>query len=248
MPQTLIPESIFRPLFGYRLESLYHPLMPLAYLADPKARKAHFIPITNLLLQLFSNWLVEEYKLSNQEAGQYLLLLCDLKNKTGEFDNEVIWYAGETMSTIEWWQLWEPKVPGFAKLCKIVLTILPTTGEAERNWSSYGFIQSLRRNRLTLDRAEKLVFLHYNLKGKRRSEASVFTEPTMQALQESEEDFEDSDGGPEINNADLEDNNETQSKDGRYMPHYIIAERNEHSSEDFENFESTLVLPEPDPE
>lgn len=35
---------------------------------------------------------------------------------------------------------------------------------AERAWKVFSFIHDRRRNRLTKDRAEKLVWLHYNLR------------------------------------------------------------------------------------
>ena len=43
---------------------------------------------------------------------------------------------------------------------------------AERNWSTYGFIHSMRRNRITPKRAEDLVFVHSNLRlfSRRREE------------------------------------------------------------------------------
>lgn len=39
-----------------------------------------------------------------------------------------------------------------------------SSSAAERNWSTYGFIHSLRRNRLTSRRAEKLVAVHSSLR------------------------------------------------------------------------------------
>ncbi|GJV55457.1 hAT dimerization domain, ribonuclease H-like domain protein [Tanacetum coccineum] len=35
---------------------------------------------------------------------------------------------------------------------------------AKRNWSSYAFIHSLRRNKLTTSRAQDLVYIHNNLR------------------------------------------------------------------------------------
>nr|GFA74664.1 hAT dimerization domain, ribonuclease H-like domain protein [Tanacetum cinerariifolium] len=35
---------------------------------------------------------------------------------------------------------------------------------AERNWSAYAFIHSLRRNKLTTSRAQDLVYIHNNLR------------------------------------------------------------------------------------
>ncbi|GKC92369.1 hAT dimerization domain, ribonuclease H-like domain protein [Tanacetum coccineum] len=41
----------------------------------------------------------------------------------------------------------------------------PTSSScAERNWSTYAFIHSLRRNKLTTSRAQDLVFIHNNLR------------------------------------------------------------------------------------
>ena len=39
-----------------------------------------------------------------------------------------------------------------------------SSSAAERNWSTYSFIHSVKRNRLTSKRAEKLVYVHSNLR------------------------------------------------------------------------------------
>ena len=44
------------------------------------------------------------------------------------------------------------------------LSVAPTTGAAERNWSAFGFIHCKRRNRLKNDRVEMLVFIYWNLR------------------------------------------------------------------------------------
>ena len=38
------------------------------------------------------------------------------------------------------------------------------TSFAQRCWSSYSFIHSVKRNELNLDRAKSLVYVHYNLR------------------------------------------------------------------------------------
>ena len=45
-----------------------------------------------------------------------------------------------------------------------VLSQVLNTSSAERCWSSYSFIHSVKRDRLSLDRAERLVYVHYNLR------------------------------------------------------------------------------------
>ena len=39
-----------------------------------------------------------------------------------------------------------------------------TTSSAERNWSTYSFIHNVKRNRLNSLRADKLVFIHSNIR------------------------------------------------------------------------------------
>ena len=44
------------------------------------------------------------------------------------------------------------------------LSINPTTGAAERNWSAHGYLYLKARNRLTNERVQKLVYLFQNLR------------------------------------------------------------------------------------
>jgi hypothetical protein len=44
-----------------------------------------------------------------------------------------------------------------------VLSQVVNTSSAKRCWSTYSFIHNVRRNRLNVQRAETLVYVHYNL-------------------------------------------------------------------------------------
>ena len=48
----------------------------------------------------------------------------------------------------------------------------------KRNWSTYSFIHSLRRNKLTPERAEDLVFVHNNLRLLSRSTDDYISGPS----------------------------------------------------------------------
>ncbi|GJR38872.1 hypothetical protein Tco_1214556 [Tanacetum coccineum] len=55
----------------------------------------------------------------------------------------------------------------------------PTSSScSERNWSTYSFVNSLRRNKLTPKRAEDLVFVHNNLRLLSRSTEQYLDEKT----------------------------------------------------------------------
>ncbi|CAG8595877.1 9360_t:CDS:2, partial [Scutellospora calospora] len=45
-----------------------------------------------------------------------------------------------------------------------ILSILATSAASECNWSAYGFIHSKLRNRMLTEKAEKLVFIYWNIR------------------------------------------------------------------------------------
>jgi hypothetical protein len=53
------------------------------------------------------------------------------------------------------------------RLCSMAMRVLSevvNTSSTERCWSTYSFIHNVRRNRVNVQRAETLVYVHYNLR------------------------------------------------------------------------------------
>src|SRR5262249_5797709 len=69
-----------------------------------------------------------------------------------------------TMNTIDWWSTYESEILELAQVAKKVLSQLITNSSAERNWSTYSFIHNVKRNRLNYAKANKLVFIHSNIR------------------------------------------------------------------------------------
>ncbi|KAL7206899.1 hypothetical protein ACSBR2_019576 [Camellia fascicularis] len=67
-----------------------------------------------------------------------------------------------TMDALSWWHLYGGAAPELYSLALKVLSQSVNTFCAERYWSTYSYIHIVKRNRLNVDRAEKLVFVHYN--------------------------------------------------------------------------------------
>ncbi|XP_020415467.1 uncharacterized protein LOC18782979 [Prunus persica] len=68
------------------------------------------------------------------------------------------------MAPVKWWVIHGASTP---KLQTIALKLLghPSSSSCcERNWSTYNFIHSIKRNKITPERAEDLVFVHSNLR------------------------------------------------------------------------------------
>ena len=70
-----------------------------------------------------------------------------------------------------------------------VLSIPATSAASKRNWSTYNFIHSKLRNRMTIDRAEKLVYIYWNIRILRKLEVPL----TVKELIKSGVNFSDSD-------------------------------------------------------
>ncbi|PWA81484.1 hypothetical protein CTI12_AA186260 [Artemisia annua] len=69
-----------------------------------------------------------------------------------------------TMDAIEWWSTYGSETPELAEVAKKVLSQPISSSSAERNWSTYSYIHSVKRNRLNNKRADKLVFVHSNIR------------------------------------------------------------------------------------
>ncbi|KAE8685662.1 putative zinc transporter protein [Hibiscus syriacus] len=63
-----------------------------------------------------------------------------------------------------WWANFGAEIPLLQSLAFKVLGQPTSSSCCERNWSTYSFIHSLRRNKLNPSRAEDLVYIHYNLR------------------------------------------------------------------------------------
>ena len=69
----------------------------------------------------------------------------------------------DRFDALTWWEVYGG-MGLLPKLAKKVLSQVVNTSFAERCWSTYSFIHNVRRNRLNENRAESLVYVHYNLR------------------------------------------------------------------------------------
>ena len=63
-----------------------------------------------------------------------------------------------------WWLVHGINAPILQKIALKLLAQPCSSSCCERNWSTYSFIHSLKRNKMTPHRAEDLVFVHSNLR------------------------------------------------------------------------------------
>ncbi|KAK7282352.1 hypothetical protein RIF29_11044 [Crotalaria pallida] len=68
------------------------------------------------------------------------------------------------VDAIEWWSTYGSQTPELAEVAKTVLSQHINSSSAKRNWSTYSYIHNVKINRLNGSRADKLVFIHSNIR------------------------------------------------------------------------------------
>ena len=67
--------------------------------------------------------------------------------RKGLFATAAACVNASTMAAIEWWATYGSESPELAEVARKVLSQPITTSSAERNWSIYSYIRSVKRNR-----------------------------------------------------------------------------------------------------
>ena len=147
-----------------------------AYLLDPRYCGTHlpeedFHEAIDLIVQL-----------SNKSATDTVAEIAKFQDRGGRFSSKHIWSAVETQSKTgeqqakgkqlikikarmcrpsTWWGGLCKSSP-LSSVAKMLLNIPPSSAAAERNFSAFSTIHTKKRNRLTTQRASKLVYVYHN--------------------------------------------------------------------------------------
>jgi len=68
-----------------------------------------------------------------------------------------------TINLIKWWTCHGANGVYLQSFATRILSQVASSLLAERNWSTYGFIHSVKRNRLGSQKADDVVYVHSNL-------------------------------------------------------------------------------------
>ena len=90
--------------------------------------------------------------------------LAKFQAKEGIFGTLAARIDAVTMSPISSWSTYGAETPELAKISKKVLSQPISSSSAERIWSTYSYIRNVKRNRLNSVRADKLVYIHSNIR------------------------------------------------------------------------------------
>lgn len=107
-----------------------------------------------------------------EKADKAIAQYADFILHSPPFDSITIAKA-KAMPAHKWWAAYGSNVPELAFVAMIVLASVTGAGEAERCWKKLDWIHTKRRNRLTHERATKLLRLSSALQLQRRTLATA---------------------------------------------------------------------------
>jgi len=158
-----LPHDEVITILSNRFNKIYHPLFAIAYLCDPSARESKKVNVTNTQMAGVARYLLQHYNGDSVKAGKVYRGLITLRERVEVFSDEVQWQAAQEGDPAMWWKSLDVN-DDLRELAIYSLSINPTTGAAEQNWSTHGFIHSKGRNRLKNERVDKLVYCYTNLR------------------------------------------------------------------------------------
>ncbi|GBG71839.1 hypothetical protein CBR_g10778 [Chara braunii] len=102
--------------------------------------------------------------------------------------------TGDHVSMAQWWLTYGKRHPALMEIAVKVLSMWTTASPCKRNWSTFDLVHSKRRNLLSPENLEMLVFIHWNKKLLRMSKAKMGFVNTEQLEWETPEDDAPFDG------------------------------------------------------
>ena len=72
--------------------------------------------------------------------------------------------AAKDMPVYRWWMAFGAHVPELQKVAVSVLSQVSSASFCERNWSTFDFIHTKKRNRLKCKKVRDVVYVHSNLR------------------------------------------------------------------------------------
>lgn len=158
---TTLPRDEICEVIGRRWAQVHRPIYTVAYICDISARIERHVEITEARRVEMARWLEQRYTEPGRASAIYKELL-DVVDREGSYANKIVWESFfDYPDPAGWWRKRDCS-NDLKSLAIYALSINPTTGAAERNWSAHGYLHNQHRNRLTNPRVQKLVYVFQN--------------------------------------------------------------------------------------
>ena len=98
------------------------------------------------------------------EQAAILTQLQKYRLKESLFGRKIAVDSMKEMPAVTWWRTLGSSTPELQKLAVRALSKCPSTSPCETNWSAYDYVVNKKRNKLKIEKANKLVYLNANLR------------------------------------------------------------------------------------
>lgn len=160
-----VPEDVkgvLEDLAMSRWAMLHSPLHAAGYLLDPEYWD-HEITTNEEVMEGF-DMVVAKLVQDRDDRSTVAQELGKFRAKVGLFARQTVQDSAASMPAHLWWHTWGGSVPLLQSLAVKVLSQVASACSCERNWSTYDFIHSPLRNKLSPRTAESLVYVFSNLR------------------------------------------------------------------------------------
>ncbi|KAG5521605.1 hypothetical protein RHGRI_033985 [Rhododendron griersonianum] len=107
---------------------------------------------------------MKRYFPNSADRSKANMEFANFSSKAGEFGDSDSIHDRYAMDPKSWWVTYGASAPLLQSVALKLLVQPSSSSCSERNWSTYSFVHSAKRNKMTPKRAEDLVFIHSNLR------------------------------------------------------------------------------------
>ncbi|MCO5607939.1 hypothetical protein L7F22_062141 [Adiantum nelumboides] len=163
MLELLCRVQDIKRIWNLRWDWFHRPIHAVAHILHPLWRKeAQYVNE-----ELHDGWTEYIQKI----VGDDVQLMKKLEDELLLYRNGSQWFGSPTASLretqlepVSWWEKYGIAAPNLRRIALRVLSQDCSFGPCERNWSTWALFHTKKRNKLSTQQLERLVFCHCNLK------------------------------------------------------------------------------------
>ena len=150
-----------------RWELIHSPIHSGGLLLDPEYRLHDYSGNSDIQRDwdVVLNKMIGSGPMHQQKRDLVTCQLVEYRDGTGPFADVTIFASASTLPAHKWWRVFgRTAAPDLAEIAVKLLSQVASSSCCERNWSTFSFIHSKLRNRMSVKLAEDLVYIHTNMK------------------------------------------------------------------------------------
>ena len=185
--------------WNHRWAMLHSPMHAAGYVLDPEFQNQTYGQSSNKEVMDGFNIVLDRMVPDANTQTLIVKQLSKYRHNEGIFDREVTKACAAELLGWKWWEHFGSGCPELQEVAIKVLAQCSVASACERNWSTYDFIHSKKRNKLAPERANDLVFVFSNLRLSKKIRGLHYEEEMVQWMEcDNEDDTENLESSSQI--------------------------------------------------